>query len=60
MVSLACIFDAHEVCGLDGCGCKCHKGETSMSLPEDVEEELGGCDNVNARANKQIRKKVVR
>ena len=42
MVSLACIFDAHEVCGLDGCGCRCHKGEASMSLPEDVEEELEG------------------
>ena len=42
MMSLACIFDAHEVCGLDGCGCKCHKGEASMSLPEDVEEELEG------------------
>ena len=44
MVSLACIFDAHEVCGLDGCGCRCHKGETFMSLPEDVEEELEGSE----------------
>ena len=35
MVSLACIFDAHEVCGLDGCGCKCHKRE---------EEELEGSE----------------
>ena len=43
-MSLACIFDAHEVCGLDGCGCKCHKGETFMGLPEDVEEALEGSE----------------
>jgi hypothetical protein len=37
MVSLACIFDAHEVCGLDICGCSCHKGEVDMTLEEILE-----------------------
>jgi hypothetical protein len=25
--SLACVFDAHGVCGLAGCSCPCHQNE---------------------------------